>query len=347
MTGNGFPMANLDFIVAKVRGMRGKLYEGERLYKLCTSPGIEDLAAVLAPGQAVGDASRLEQRLTAAPIGSLHRILTALRSSEADLFLWLLRRYQVENLKVLLRCWAAKSPYPVLSAYSVDLPEPLALPSRSLMESSSLEALIERIPVPQYREGALLGLGEFEESGRLFFVEVGIDRTYFAELDARVQHIRGVARAAAAELVGLELDAYNVMLTLRAVFNYLVPFNKIRQFLAPFGGHAGLSVLDQLRKAPDIRAAATAVPQTLLGRQEILNAEMLETAMWRNLYLKANRWYYRSVLDFGAVVAFYYIKRVELANLIQLSEHIRSGERGDAIRSKLIGPPSEEVLRTG
>ncbi len=69
--------------------------------------------------------------------------------------------------------------------------------------------------------------------------------------------------------------------------------------------------------------------------------------MWRSLYLKANRWYYRSVLDFGAVAAFYYIKRIELANLIQISEHVRYGERGDAIRSKLIGPEAAEVLRTG
>ncbi len=333
-------MANLDFVVAKVRGMRGKLYEGERLSKLCTSPGIEDLAALLAPGEAVGDASRLQQRLTAAHVASLHRVLTALRGDEADLFLWMMRRYQVENLKVLLRCWAAKSSERALSAYSVDVPESLSLPSRSLLESPSLEVLISRIPVPQFRAGAMLGLGEFEESGRLFFVEAGIDRAYFTELEARAQRIRGVARTAVRELVRLELDAYNVMLTLRAVFNYAIPFNKIRQFLAPFGDHAALHVLEQLRKATNIDAAATAVPRALVLHQGISAAETLETAMWRNLYLKANRWYYRSVLDFGAVVAFYYIKRVELANLIQISEHVRQGGPGGAIRAKLISAPA-------
>jgi len=65
--------------------------------------------------------------------------------------------------------------------------------------------------------------------------------------------------------------------------------------------------------------------------------------MWENLYRAANRRYYSCVLDFGAIAAFYYIKRVELRNLIKISEYIRYGEHGGAIRKQLIGRVAEPV----
>ena len=102
-------MSNLDFIVAKVRGMRGQIHEGPRLLPLCDIPNIRDLAATLAPGQPIGNTIGLQRYLTEQHIASLHGLLNVLDGWEAGLFLAMLRRYQAENLKVILRCWAAKT----------------------------------------------------------------------------------------------------------------------------------------------------------------------------------------------------------------------------------------------
>jgi len=333
-------MANIDFIVAKVRGMRGKIHEGPRLLALCDLPNIRDLAAALAPGQPIGDTIGLQRHLTAEHVASLHTILNHLDGREARLFLAMLRRYQAENLKVILRCWAAKSGEPLLAAYTVDVPAPLGLPAQDLMKSPDLETLIGRVPVNVLREGAMLGLGEFEESGRMFFVEAGIDKACFTELGRAADEARGEARRAALDLVHLELDIYNVMLVLRGLFNYSLNFNKLRLFLAPFGDHAGMNVLEDIRRAEDLDAAALLVPAALIEPDGATPAgDTVETAMWRKLYHAAHRQYYASVLDFGAAVAFHYIKRIELRNLIRISEHIRYGEHSAAIRDKLIGLP--------
>jgi len=329
-------MANTEFIVAKVRGMRGKLYEGNRLSRLCDHPTVEDLATTLAPDQPIGDTIDLQRSLTTRHVADLCRILTHLDAQDAELFLVLLKHYQVENLKVLLRCWTAGADPATLARYTVDVPPPLALPTVTLMKSPDLETLVKAIPIPWLREGALLGLGEFEESGRLFFAEAGLDRAYFRELKHQAQHTRGPARQTVLELVDLEIDIYNVALVLRAVFNYSILFNKIRHFLAPLGARAGLPVLEEIRSAENLDAAVPLVPPGLLHADApVSSGDQLETAMWRNLYRVANRRYYTAVLDFGAVVAFYYVKRVELSNLIRVSECIRYGEHGDAIRKKL------------
>jgi len=337
-------MSSPDFIIAKVRGMRGKLYEGERLYRLCSAPSVEELAATLAPGEPIGDTIGLQRHLTAQHIDGLHQILIHLDGWQRQLFLWILRRYQVENLKVLLRGWATKAEPSLLTAYTVSLPKELALPTQALMNSLDLEALIAQIPVPQLREGALTGLGEFEESGRLFFVEAGIDQAYLAELLNRAERARGEAQTPVQELVNLELDIYNAMLVLRALFDYSILFNKVRGLFAPFGAHVGLRVLEEMRHAPDLDAAAQLIPPAALGtRGPAPSADAVETAMWENLYRAANRRYYSCVLDFGAIAAFYYIKRVELRNLIKISEYIRYGEHGGAIRKQLIGRVAEPV----
>ncbi len=318
--------------------MRGQIHEGPRLLALCDIPNIRDLAATLAPGQPIGNTIGLQRYLTEQHIASLHGLLNVLDGWEADVFLAMLRRYQAENLKVILRCWAAKADDALLAAYTVDVPAALALPTPELLKSPDLESLINKIPVSSLRDGAMQGLGEYEESGRLFFVEAGIDQACFTQLNDAAERSRGAARDAVLDLVRLELDIYNVSLVLRGVFNYSLNFNKLRLLMAPFGSHAGIRTLETIRAASDIADAVPLVPSGLLGRdEEAETADDVETAMWSNLYRTAHRRYYTSVLDFGAVAAFCYIKRIELRNLITISEYIRYGERGAAVRDKLIG----------
>lgn len=327
-------MANLDFIAAKVHGMRGHLYEDDSLRRLCDAPSIEELTQQLAPGEPVGDTIGLQRVLTTQHLASLSRLHPLLDGWMADLYLWLLRRYQVENLKVVVRGWAAKLDERAVSRYMIGVPEKLALPVADLMKASGMEALLDTIPVAPFREGALLGLGNFENTEQLFFIEAGLDKAYFSELKRIADRAPDALRASAEKLIHFELDVYNAMLTIRTVFNYELSFNAIRHLLAPFGGHVTDRVLDDLRNAPNREEAEELIPAALLHRGA---GGDVETAMWHRLYDIANHQFYAAGMEFGAVVAFYYIKRVELSNLIKISEGIRYGQSADAIRNTLIG----------
>jgi len=330
-------MSNLDFIAAKVRGMRGKLYENDALRRLCQQPNIEELAAHLAPDQPIGSTIALQRFLTTQHVADLYRVHILLDGWHKQISLWMLRRYQVENLKVLLRCWNSEADSQTHTAFTAQLPDPLALPTDQLMAASSLEELLHRIPIPQLSQGALRGLGDFEESGRLFYVEAGIDQAYLTELLRLADTASGPGAQHTAKLVRLELDIYNVMLVLRAVFNYSLNFNKLRTLFAPLGPRIGLDTLENLRSATDADHAAQLIPATLIGRRSgPLTGDDAETTMWNVLYRTANRLYYASILDFGTVAAFYYIKRTELANLIKISELIRYGLPADLIPRQLI-----------
>jgi len=332
-------MSNLDFVTAKIRGMRGKIYEGDALFQLCHVGTIEDLAAKLAPNTPVGDTISLQRHLTQKHVESLYRIARYLDGWDQQLFLWLLRRYQAENLKVLVRVWATKSTQDALNSFSVPVPPDISLPSHEMIHAQSMEELIMAVPERELREGALLGLGDYEETSRPFFIEAGIDKAYHAELNRLALQAKGESAAGARRLIELELDIYNVMFILRALFNYGVIFNKIRPFLAPLGA-LNMRIIDDMRNAPDIDTAAAAVPSTITGESGQMPGERVELVMWQNMFRVANRTYYTSS-DMSAIIAFYFLKRVELANLIRISECIRYGERGDSIRQKLLTAANE------
>jgi vacuolar-type H+-ATPase subunit C/Vma6 len=331
-------MSNIDFIVAKVRGMHSKLYEGDKLRALCDARSVEDLAAALAPGVPLGDTVNLQKQLTTQHVAELHKLLGLLDAWQANLFLWLLRRYQVENIKVILRCRATANRRAAAARYTADLPGQLELPADVMLQAADLETMLNAIPVRELRQGALVGLGDFEESGRLFFIEAGLDQAYFNALATASEAARGEARGGINRLTALERDNYNVMLVLRGVFNYSIVFNRVRLLLAPEGRHATADILREIGTAPSIEDAARQIPPALLGPvDEEPDADSAETAMWRNLRHAANRVYYDSVLDFAAVVAFTYLKRIELGNLVTLSECARYGEPGATARRRLIG----------
>ena len=332
-------MSNLDFVTAKIRGMRGKIYEGESLLRLCHVGSIEDLAAKIVPNAPVGDTIGLQRHLTQMHVESLYRIAPYLDGWDHEIFLWLLRRYQAENLKVLVRVWATKSTPEALRAFSVPVPPEIALPADEMVHAASMEELIMSVPERELREGALLGLGDYEETARPFFIEAGIDKAYYAALNRLASQAKGEAATGVRRLIELELDIYNTMFILRALFNYSVIFNKIRPFLAPFG-NLDMRTIDDMRNAPDIDVAAAAVPNSITGHADPTSGEQVELAMWQNMYRVANRIYYTSA-DMSAIVAFNFLKRVELANVIRISECIRYGEHGDSIKQKLMTVANE------
>jgi vacuolar-type H+-ATPase subunit C/Vma6 len=211
--------------------------------------------------------------------------------------------------------------------------------------ATSAESAIEMIPVRPIREAALVGLGEYEESGRLFFVETHVDRALFKGLHDAAARLPA-SEQEARNLVDIELDIYNLTLVLRGLFNYGLGFNKLRSLFAPIGRSVTAAVLDDLRTAQALADAVGRVPNALLDDAESpVSPDRLEEALWGRLLRVANRTYYSVPVGVAPVVAFYYIKRVELRNLIKISEGLRHGDPPATIRSTLLGRPVAATAR--
>lgn len=336
---------DLDYLTARLHGRRSRLAEAERLDALCRLPDLSELGRALYPGTELKVAVGLQRRLLQDLVWELSRCLRHLDGPGAELLAWMLVRFEVENLKVLVRGFASQTPPAMLREHLVALPPDLALDWSALASAESLERFVELLPVGTPRKSLREALGIYHDQPRPFFLEAALDRGYFQELLARTQRLSGEDRELIRPLVLQEVDAFHLMLAVRGRFHYglapalLLPLHVRGSGIPSERFSAMLSAADILTAAS--LAVGHAIDAASSGNEASATSATVEPAAlealaWKRFLRLANRSFRRSHLGLGAVVGYAAIRRVEVANLIALSEGMRIGVAGDAIRNRLI-----------
>jgi V/A-type H+-transporting ATPase subunit C len=336
---------DFDFIQAKAHGLRSRVYEHERLDDLCDLRTLPQLWHRLYSDAEPGDHHDLQRRLLADHVATLDLIRQHLPERLAPLGGWMMRRYQVENLKVLLRAWKAREPLASIRPFLAPLPADLALDPEPFLKVSHVGDFILLVPEDGLRAIARKGAPQYALSDDTFFIEAALDAGYYAGLLEQQARLPAAHRHGTEGLIRLEVAAYNLLSVFRFKLSYALPYEKVLPFLLPGIPHA--VHLERLYDFPDFRDMLRFIPRTILRAEalaEVFTIADLERALWERLLYVANRRFYLSVSDLGGVVALYAIKRVELANLIHVIEGVRYGMAPDAIRRGLIRLP-EPALR--
>jgi len=336
---------DLTYTIAKVRAMRSDLYEGPQLAALERASNIPELAQLLGFEEAALSALELESLLTARHVADLLRVGRLLDGARGRLFDWLLARYQMENLKVVLRFWAAGEPLERLSRMLVEVEGLEPLPVEALAEARDLGGFIRLVPEPVFAEGLSQGVSYWEAEGRTFLAEAGLDAAYFRELIRRHHELGRADRTATDLLIRSDLDGYNLLVVCRAQLNYHLQLEDVARFVVA-GGRIPRSALLQARgdSLTDILTGLRVMEVLHLGESLPGSLPELEDAMTLRLYRVANRCYYQSMLDLGGPVAFYYLKRNELANLIKVAEGLRYEVSWAEVARRLVPPLAGEEV---
>jgi len=331
------PTGDFDFIQAKIHGLRSRVYELERLDELCDLRTLAQLWHRLYPQAEPADHHALQRRLLADHVGTLETVRQHLPDRFTPFFTGLMRRFQVENLKVVLRGWRAREPLERVAPLLAPLSAEFALPARALLEAPALADLLALVPLPELRAAGEKATAQHDETGETFFVEIAFDAAYYEGLLARHRQLPGAHRRATEALVRLEVAAYNVLCLFRLRLNYGLPYEEACDLLAPL---APLPLpLERTYEGADFADMLELVPRQLLPRdaaEAVRDIGGLERALWERLLQVANRQFYRSTADLGGIVAFCTIKRIELANLIRVVEGVRYGLGTQAIRKGLL-----------
>ncbi len=334
---------DLDYLAARLHGRRSRLAEAERLDGLCGLQTIPELGRAIYPGaefHAVADfQSRLAQDLVREMCGYLRHLDGAGR----DLLAWMLVRFQVENIKVLLRGVLSRTPIETLEAHLIVLPRDLALDTQSLVTAKSLKDFADRLPAGAIRASMREAADVYHDQTRPFFLEAALDGGYLRELLARTGQLPDEDKELIQPIVLQEVNTFHLMLVVRGRFFYGVPL----ELLLPLhirGSGISRGRFSAMLSAPDIRNAVSvavgkAIDDLLSGRESneaSIDPATLEALAWKRYLRLSNRAFRRSHMGLGAVVGYVGIRRVEVANLITLSEGVRTGTTAEAIRKRLI-----------
>ncbi len=347
------PLPNLDYLVARLHGRRGQFAEADKLDALCRLRNVADFVRAVSPRTRFTTVVDFQHGLINEMVQELADLGAQLTGAGAALMAWMRVRCQIENLKVMARAFATGKSFDVARPYLVPLPDDLSLDLEVLAAADDVESFAMAAPAGLLRDGLVAFAPAYEVEPSTVVLEAALDHTYFRELLKRTQALRGAARNDALIIAKQEIDTFHLMLVARGCFHYGVRGDSLEMFHVS-GGRISLDRFRQMADADRLSDAVALVSGLVLdtwsgvgGRYASGTAEcntaMLESLAWNRYYRLARQAFRRNHMGLGAVVAFAAIRRIEVANLITLSEGIRTHMPADAIRKRLIPRNTEAI----
>ena len=338
--------ADMDFVSAMLHGRRSRMAEAQRLDALCAIRAVPELVHAIDPKATSESVVDLQRRMVLDLADELLTLAWRVAGPAGKVLEWLAARFQVENLRVLARGMATGAKPKELRAYLVPLAKPFALDVDALATADSPETFASRIPSKPLQKGVRLATGAFERHRRAFFIEAGLDHGYFAELLARTEPLAARDAPDMQVLARQEADMFHLDLATRGRLTYdlriedLLPFHvrgtAIRRetFAAMLAAHDASQVAAEVvGRAIDRGPAGEA--KFSEGREAVTPALLEVLAL--NRYYRLGYWMFRrSHIGLGVIAGYAAVRRVELANLITLSEGIRAGVTPAVLRRRLV-----------
>ena len=334
---------DLDYLAARLHGRRSRMAENERLDGLCHIQNLQEYCLSIFPESEFKGILDFQRRLVDELIGEISGLSAYLSGPGADLIDWMLIRFQVENLKVLIRAHLRKIPIEETAGYLMPLPKELALDNRGLTAAASLDDFIRLVPKGVFRENLKKAFEMYRDSFQPFFFEAVLERCYLQELVARMEKLSGEDREIIQPMVSQEADIFHLTLVARGKFHYsLTP--EVLWPLHVAGTRIPRALFAAMLNDADLSVSAGRVAQrvldTALFKQDnesmAASASTLEALAWRRFFHLANLAFRQSHMGLGAIIGYVGLRRVEVANLITISEGIRNDMAAEKIRGRLI-----------
>ena len=326
---------DIDFLAARLHGRRSTLAEGERLDELCRLHTVGELCRTLGVDAGPSSSAELFQRRILTDFADeLATLAASVPGEYASFFEWQRYRFHVENAKVVLRgLWAKKSAAEINDRMIGErLPEGFRAPDRLPPDPVEIVGLADVAPC--IVDAVAATANAYMLFPHLFTLETALDAGYLTELMRRAGRCRG-DDGGIAVLAGQETATFLTMLALRGAGNYRLSPEVIGSFYvegAPFSRAAFSRIASA--SLPDAIGIASGTAFDRLPDDAGIHD--VEAACWSRYLRLANRLFRRGHMNVAAVAGFIGVRRIEVANLITLSEGLRLGMDGRELRARLI-----------
>jgi vacuolar-type H+-ATPase subunit C/Vma6 len=338
---------DLDRLTASLHGRRSRMAELERLSGLCRIATLAEFMQTVLPGLEPHDVPGFQRRLVQRFTQELSGLLPHLSGSGARLLYWELIRFRVENLKVLIRTRFSESPSADAYEHIVPLPGELALDVQKLSRAESLDDFVQAAPKGLLRESLERSIEVFGVNSRPFFFEAVLDHDYLQVLLQKVEALPPGDREIVAPMFRQEADIFHLRLIVRGKFYYGLTPDALLSLHVP-GARIHRTLFSEMLRDQDLRTSMSRaagyvfdsgpfdVPSDDRSLTEAPDSTGLENLAWRRFARLANNAVRQSHMGLATVFGYVGIRRVEVANLVTLSEGIRKGMSPEAIGARMI-----------
>lgn len=246
-------------------------------------------AAPAEPGRdatGTGLTGDLEQQNLTLLLREFQVLIRPLSGSARDLFSYWVHRFEIGNLKAIIRGKMAGQPQRAMQQNLLDMGSFTRLPTAELLQTDSLEELLRRLDRTAYASITGLARQLLERGEALFAIDAAIDRRYFAGLARRGDEVDNAGYPLLRTIVGSVIDRVNLVWLLRYRFAYNLPPAQAYYLLIPASYRLSARALQQLAQAGSLAEAIASAPEPfarlLDGTRNSTEATLrLEFETWR------------------------------------------------------------------
>jgi len=290
------------------------------------------------------DLIAVERAVVRRQTGAERLPLAFLHGKPLDLLEWFWRRFELENLKTVLRAVHHQTPPSQALPALIPLGAASALDWSSLAASPSVAAVVERLSSTWYGQALQHALDQYRRQQSVFPLEIALDLGYYSGLLERIEALGGDDRSDAQTFLGAWVDAQNLLWAYRyRLYAGLSPEEILNYTL-----HRRLRVNADVVRAIALGAPVEDVVQevwrgrlaglgTLQGLSEPEMLPQLELLIHRHLYDMAERARAAYPLRLASVLSYVFLLDCEARDLVALAEGKSFGWSGAQIRAYLVG----------
>ncbi|MCL5239103.1 MAG: V-type ATPase subunit [Candidatus Marsarchaeota archaeon] len=315
----------------RVKAMESKLVSRETLERMLAAKDPGSIAAMLLQTEYKSDVERfggvkamgtLVDFALSKNLGKeISKLISIAPKDQRAIMIAIVGEWDIGNIKVMLEAVASKKRYEDVSEYIIDTKYAgLSIAKEATAAKSVDEAIAWLTLHTPYAEMLDSALDAYKRSHSVVEANAALEQSYYLKLGGTIQRLSTIDREAAG-LIRSRIDMRNVLLLLEAK-KHRLDFSVVSGRILP-NGTMQTGALEKLFKdakdAGELAASAkafglkqAAAEYAASGTKPLM---IFEIAMLNEIFRKALRSVRHSVLSFGALVAFLYLKEVEVFTL--------------------------------
>jgi V/A-type H+-transporting ATPase subunit C len=338
-------LAKYAFANAKIRAMRSYLLEPSTFNLLLEAADRFECLDILkkTPYQSflsdikVQDLSlqALEKEFLKYDLAIYGKVQDTLSSKTEQEFVSLLRqRYELEELKVILRIWHHKLPVdwqdhilPGRISYDIDFAK--------LIAAAHIEEFILLLDHTPYKQPLMTARQAYKDHNSSFYLEAALDVDYYKRLIDCISRFSPVDRKIAAKVLGIEVDIENINWLIRLRKYYSLGIGEMLEWFIPGGQWINK---DEVRKYYTTDGLTKVVESVSLGPYARIkelaqdNVLLIENFLYEILLREVKAALSGFPFTIGTVMGYLTLKSRETKNIISL------------LHAKEYGWPKEEIM---
>ena len=252
-----------------------------------------------------------------------------------ELLAWYNRRFEIENLKAVLRAVHYQL-NPKLALASL-VPLGSARAWEALVEAGSIGAVIEQLRESPYARPLNNAMERYQQEQRLFHLEIALDLLYFQNLVQLIESQSGKDGAGARRFLGRSIEVQNLLWAYRyRVYGHMTP-EEIINYTLHRAFHAGLDTVRRVALGSPLAVEAgrlgLEIPSGLSEVEALTHVEFLAA---RELFVRATQAIQHPLFNLGGVLAYLWLLESEVRDLGVLAEGRAIGLSSAEIAKRMV-----------